>query len=92
MKRIYKKLFGNTTFQNIELINPRYFGVCWNCDIVWLLHRPKSLAMYFPEWICPHCKQELDIRKLKKRKSLFDMQKQIIEYRKQNQNILGIFK
>jgi len=93
MKKIYKKLFENNTFQNIELIDPRYFGECRDCDKVWLLHCRNSFSKYISEWICPYCEKTLDIYKFKRRKSsLIDMQKQIIRRRKQNENTLGIFK
>lgn len=92
MKKVYKKIFENTTFQTIGLIKPNYFGLCHKCDMAWLLHRPKSLSKYDFEWVCPHCGRELDIEKLRRNKILFDMQKQIIKYREQEQNTLGIFK
>jgi len=68
----------NNTFQNIELIKPRYFGVCYECDEVWLLHCAKSLLEGSPEWICPHCENKLDIIKLgKKAKVVVDIIKYI---------------
>ena len=93
MKKIYKKLFENSTFQNAELISPRYFGECRDCDKIWLLHRRDSSSKYISEWICSYCEKILNIYKFKRRKSSFiDMQKQIIRQRNQNKNTLGIFK
>lgn len=90
MKREYKRIFKSVTFQNIDLIKPRYFGMCCNCNEACISHLEKNEIGL--EWICSHCDEKLDVKKLKKRKTLFDIQKQIIEYREQKQNTLGIFK
>jgi len=82
----------NNTFQNIGLIEPKYFGVCQDCNDAWLLHRKRSLAKSCSEWICPYCDSKLTIKTLGKMKSVIDMRKRILRFTKGSLPTFGIFK
>lgn len=65
----------NNTFQCIELVKPRYFGVCCKCAEAWLLNQ-KTPGKYV-EWKCPHCEENLIVKSLGKVITVADIQKKI---------------
>lgn len=84
----------NNTFQNIELIKPRYFGICQSCNEVWLLHRANPQTKHDSKWYCHYCDNKLKIYKLKRKRffTINDMKNQILNAIKKQRNSFGIFK
>ncbi len=62
MKKIKVSRKTNSTYMNIDLINPKWVGFCWVCTKSWLIHNRKQICL------CP-CERKLRFKKWKRNTS-----------------------